>query len=344
LRWCADDRAADVQKRLQQVLQGVKDLVLLKGEQWVRGHLYGIIGASQGEGGLAGLKDTGYWVRKEPPQDEVCNRRWETAVEPRFGIMIPAPREIRRPTPEARARYYARKRIRTARAGAARARQALRQLESAVPLPRPRAKRAAQKKVATWAAKVEKRIGEYRGSMQVRQQDPETRQEGSKEENWARAQKIAEKEAQRKEGLEQEARRAAEEAQQQRQQQQQEKERAARVLEEIRRAEEESRRGIGALPKGGKAAQVQVQVQNRQGEDKPRPLQEEGLQQEREAKQRELLALKAKVPETNEEVNKQAAAVREAEAELKALAQARKNKKKNERKKKRAFLKEHGCA
>ena len=86
VRWCADDRAADVQRRLQQVLQGVKDLVLLKGEQWVRGHLDGTIGASQGEGGLAGLKDTGYWVRKEPPQDEVCNRRWETAVEPNSGL------------------------------------------------------------------------------------------------------------------------------------------------------------------------------------------------------------------------------------------------------------------
>ena len=42
LRWCADGRAAVVQRRLQQVLQGVKDLVLLKGEQWVRGHLEGI--------------------------------------------------------------------------------------------------------------------------------------------------------------------------------------------------------------------------------------------------------------------------------------------------------------
>jgi hypothetical protein len=214
----------------------------------------------------------------------------------------------------------------------------MKQMELEVPLPRPRARRAAEKKVAAWATKVEDRVREHRSNTR---QDPWD--QAAKEEQWARGQVRAERHRdsverhevevlREKNRLEEEARNAQREGQKQRQQEE-EKEKAAREAREVQRREEELRREMTvALPKSGKTEMAP----HRQGEDKPRLTEKVELQEEKEARQRELLALKAKVPESLGEVNNLAKAVSKAEAKIRAAAKAaQKVKKKNDKKMKK---------
>lgn len=101
---------------------------------------------------------------------------------------------------KAQARYAARRRIRTARQRAGKARQQRRQLE--VALPQPRAKvEAARRKEAAWAEKVERRLKEYQGSLPAGLRDPHQGQ-GCRERDWADLQWLAEQAQQAREDVE----------------------------------------------------------------------------------------------------------------------------------------------